>query len=414
MAKIGILTFHRSYNYGAFMQCYGLSHRLKKDFPEHIVEVIDYATERVYRNYPTKLIPLIFGEKEARKSLKGILISLYFLLKNPKQLRQNGVLYECFCNELAFLPLSDRTVISDDYRGFFDKIKDQYDIIIVGSDGVWEYKTYPFPNAYFLNGNFENTHLMSFAASSDRMHPKDITDSSRSYIKEAFEKFDYIGIRDVATEKFVKSVSPKLILNHNCDPSMLLELDSLPKNLDRVKKDLKDHHIDISKPVICVMGNNKLCKRVREMFGKKYQIVSIYYYSKYADYYINNLSPIEWAQIFSLFSVTVTSFFHGSLLSLKNGCPTVATDYWYQIDEEHITKIHDLYKRLDLMKHYFFMSDVKTDKDFEEIKDRIEFFIQNPDKEAISKALNKESESYNSFKDALSEILLKISGPKEK
>jgi len=55
MGKIGILTFHRSYNYGAFMQCYSLSHRLMRDFPQHEVEVIDYATQRVYANYPTEL-----------------------------------------------------------------------------------------------------------------------------------------------------------------------------------------------------------------------------------------------------------------------------------------------------------------------------------------------------------------------
>ena len=37
--KIGILTFHRSYNYGAFMQCFSLVNRLKKDFQNLNFEV---------------------------------------------------------------------------------------------------------------------------------------------------------------------------------------------------------------------------------------------------------------------------------------------------------------------------------------------------------------------------------------
>ena len=40
--KLGILTFHKSINYGAFMQCYALSQRLQRDFPQIEVEVIDY------------------------------------------------------------------------------------------------------------------------------------------------------------------------------------------------------------------------------------------------------------------------------------------------------------------------------------------------------------------------------------
>ena len=39
--RIGILTFHRSVNNGAVIQCYSLSKRLQKEFPDADVEVID-------------------------------------------------------------------------------------------------------------------------------------------------------------------------------------------------------------------------------------------------------------------------------------------------------------------------------------------------------------------------------------
>lgn len=40
MKKIGILTFHRAYNYGAVLQCYALQQYLKKQGAD--VYVIDY------------------------------------------------------------------------------------------------------------------------------------------------------------------------------------------------------------------------------------------------------------------------------------------------------------------------------------------------------------------------------------
>ena len=40
--RIGILTFHKPVNYGAFLQAFSLSERLKKEFPEAQVEVVDY------------------------------------------------------------------------------------------------------------------------------------------------------------------------------------------------------------------------------------------------------------------------------------------------------------------------------------------------------------------------------------
>ena len=44
--KIGILTFHRPINYGAFLQAYSLSNQLKKCFEKSEVEIIDYIAPK--------------------------------------------------------------------------------------------------------------------------------------------------------------------------------------------------------------------------------------------------------------------------------------------------------------------------------------------------------------------------------
>lgn len=403
MSKIGILTFHRSYNYGAFMQCYSLSHKLKEDFPYDDIEVIDYVTDRMYQNYPTKLRSYIFGEGR-KNSVVRILKNTAKIIREPKMLTRKRILYSKFEEDLKYLPLSKAHIQTNDVDVFFQHMKDKYDVIIAGSDAIWEYMTYPFPNVYFLNGDLGHTKRISFAASSGRMTYSKISEAEKKYLKESYEKFCYLGVRDVSTEDFTSKILNRTCYRHNCDPTFLINLSDLPKNLDRVKTKLEENNIDLTKPIIGIMGGDSICKMVRKMFGKKYQIVAVYYYTKYADYYIDDLSPIEWAQIFSIFSVTITRFFHGSLLSLMNGCPTIATDFWCKIDDRHDTKIEDLYKRLNLSEHYFYMKNY-DDNMQNRIKDSIEHYINFPDTDKILNAVKKEAESYHSFKNVLSGIL---------
>ena len=50
--KIGILTYHRSINYGAFLQAYSLYNAIKKRYGDKwIVEIIDYESEKAYKVY---------------------------------------------------------------------------------------------------------------------------------------------------------------------------------------------------------------------------------------------------------------------------------------------------------------------------------------------------------------------------
>ena len=48
--KIGILTFHRPINYGAFLQSFALSDYLKKIFPNEEFEIVDYIAPKENKN----------------------------------------------------------------------------------------------------------------------------------------------------------------------------------------------------------------------------------------------------------------------------------------------------------------------------------------------------------------------------
>jgi hypothetical protein len=70
-------------------------------------------------------------------------------------------------------------------------------------------------------------------------------------------------------------------------------------------------------------------------------------------------------------------------------------------DARHITKIKDLYMRLNLESHYFKKELHYSADEIKEIKDATEYFINNPDKAEIKIALDNEMLSYNNFKDEL-------------
>lgn len=86
--KIGILTFHRSINYGAFMQCYALSHELMVRYPQHQVDVIDFEYLHKHNSYRAAMRQFPFG------------IEYYFC-------------YNRFQSDLKRLPLSSKSFITD-------------------------------------------------------------------------------------------------------------------------------------------------------------------------------------------------------------------------------------------------------------------------------------------------------------
>ena len=61
MVKVGILTYHRSLNYGAVMQAYYLAEEIKKRFPDVSVEIVDYMSKKMNRYY--KMITLYRGKE---------------------------------------------------------------------------------------------------------------------------------------------------------------------------------------------------------------------------------------------------------------------------------------------------------------------------------------------------------------
>lgn len=417
MKRIGILTFHKSLNYGAFMQMYSLFMRVKKDFPECHVEVIDCCSNGIQRKYSFKASEYVFSpfSEFGRTSLvtifKATVKNAIHIFSDRTFLSKRKQMREAFNSALEYVNLSDKSFCTDSMAETTEYINSRYDAVIVGSDCVWEFNNYPFPNIYYLH-DVKKPHKISYAACAQGILYKNLTEYQKKYMKESWNALDFVGVRDKATENLVGAVDNTINYHHCCDPTVLLDMDSVYEichGTEKLKTRFRNMGIDLSKPIIGLMGNEYVGKLCKECAGDNYQIVAVYENSRYADFFINDLTPFEWAACFSLFSVVFTGKFHGTLLSLKNGTNVLSFDYFAKagnFSDNGRTKLWDLYDRLGLSEgRYFIGKREYSASELSKIREAFALAMSTDNKALFKERLEHEALSYDYFKTRLKEIL---------
>lgn len=391
--KIGILTFHRSVNNGAVMQCYALSQRLRQDFPNDEVEVIDYQMRKVEQSYSGTIVEYFRGCSPTLFLKKAVL-----LLREPSKLKKARKKMEVFKSALSRLPLSPKTILDDGTQELFQYINDRYDVLVVGSDAVWNYVTRGFPNAYFPDERVKCRKL-SYAASCYGMDFLSCPEADRQCIGKILREFDFLGVRDGATEQFAAWSGAGKTPVHTCDPTAFLQVNELPINVDALEKKLQDRGFDFGRQTIGVMGTEKMVRMVRQFYGERYQIAALFNATKGADVQLFDLDPYEWAYVFRYFKLTFTTYFHGTMLSLRNGVPLICIALKTEFSKRHIPKTLDVLTRLGYEDWYFETDYVSQNMDA--IKAKADKLLDASIGKQILERMDREAESYKAFRSAL-------------
>lgn len=384
MKKIGILTYHRSINYGAFIQSYSLSKKIY-ELTGIKAEVIDYEPATKHNSY-----------------LKGIVVSTDLSLLGPFR---NYKRYKAFQDSIKKLPLSPETIITNDANLLTNSINGKYDILITGSDAVFNYNGIGLPNPYWLHG-FNDVVKMSYAASAHGMDFDKISSTDYITINNLLKDFSYIGVRDEETMKLVKKANKELPCYRNCDPTVFLDINGYTTNLENK---LNKYNIPTGKKLLGVMVyDRELGKKIKEKYGDEYILVSLYRNNPYTDIYLYDLNPFEWSQVFSRFELLITKYFHGTLLSLNNTTPVISIDYSKNV-EKYQTKLKDLLYRLGLKECYFTRSQLETENGYEELFNTIDKVLKNSSdfKHKIINGFVEEIKYSESFFSNLEKILNK-------
>ena len=380
--RIGILTFHKAYNYGAFMQAFSLQSGLKKRFPNDDIEIIDFVPfHEVYRYW--------------------IKVPLWIMLHQGWKACLNQYRkYKAFSDAWKSFPLGKKA--GNTTQSLTKRTKD-YDYIIVGSDAVFndtDLTGFTGISPFFLEKS--ETPRSSYAASAHGLNYEIFDETKKQRLKEALNRFQIIATRDYHTESFVLHMLGKQTddrIMHTCDPTVFL--DDFPES--KYIKELIMDYKGKGKKVIAFMLKTERCGDcIREIERERDCVfVSLANYNHNADVQLVDATPFEWVTCLKYVDYVVTDYFHGTLVSLRMGKPVISIDI-SERKNDHKTKIEDLLiDRLNLPEFYFPYTVFKDESNHSEILQQCRRNIEFDYKEKILSSLNEEHKSFDVFCDAL-------------
>jgi hypothetical protein len=285
--KVGILTFHHGYNFGGFMQVYALQETIKGFGID--VEVVNYQNKT---HFFRKHLNLIKSKKP-----KIICSNIQKAVKFNKIHKELSLGKFTFGNKLSNF---------------------KYDLLIVGSDEVWNYKN-PMVgiDLTYFGKNIKATKKISYAVSFGTAD-KNIYELQE--VVDLIKSFDRISVRDNNSFQIIKKLrlQSEIVL----DPTFLF---------DFRHKIIKP---DISEPYALVYIGGSIDPEFKDYiinFAKQkvIKLIAVGYNLDFCHRYIININPFEWLGLLEKANYVFTSMFHGTIFSilLRKKFLTSVTNY---------------------------------------------------------------------------------------
>lgn len=311
MKKIGIITILKVNNYGAELQAYATQKVLQ--LMGYDAEIIDYLFYKNPRHKRTQM-----SKPTARMSLRKHLQELLYPIvaqwkaRNYRDLqRERNAKFERFHDENTKQSVCYDTI---------DKLKSaklDYDVLLTGSDQVWNPGIYSSLDPYLLRFGDDSLRRIAYAAS---FGVSKVPDEVRDYYKEALRCYSAIGVREDNAVNLVKNLTgqdAKLVL----DPTLLLDkeqwmkvakpVEGLPDKPYVLIYELSD--IPFIKQVAMYIAEKtglpivRICKNASPE-DKEEEILNII-----------NAGPAEFLYLFNKAGYVVTNSFHGTAFSINFG-----------------------------------------------------------------------------------------------
>ncbi|WP_071149809.1 polysaccharide pyruvyl transferase family protein [Bacteroides ndongoniae] len=284
--KIGILTLPLHTNYGGILQAYALQTIIERMGHEpHLIK-------RLMVKRSTKKM-LIYKSKSLIKKV----ICFLTLDANDKMRKSLGI--------RSFIK---QYIIVDEFDSFEQIKKNQYDIIIVGSDQIWRpLYVKDIENTYLNFAVGWNIKRIAYGASFG-VSDWEYTLEQTLVCKKLLREFDAVSVRELSGVKLCKehfNVDAQWVL----DPTMLLDKDDYINrfNLTRISKNtdyMFDYILDetCDKNAFIERIANKTCLQPfwRRNINEKTELPSV----------------IEWLDAFYNSEFVVTDSFHGCVFSI--------------------------------------------------------------------------------------------------
>ena len=367
--KIGILTYHRAKNYGAFLQAYGLCSRLNEQ-EDITAEIIDFHMQKEVSAY--KINP-----------------SVKYRVRNFFRVLFTKRLHKTFNESLKALPLSKEYCLSDNSEDLIKLIENKYDVVIVGSDEVWKTDGIrKFPNPYWLGGDI-GAMKVSYAASS-RSDLSSLKKEDKERIRKYLSDFSVISVRDEITKnQFVENIKLEEDILISPDPSFVY--DYKPDKQNGRQLLYKKAGCKKNKKIALVMTENPaVAKEIYKEFKNDFELVSVFHYN-FGYKNVADLTPFEWLDALSACDFVFTSYFHATCFSIINNVKFLS--FGTKIKG---SKLREILQKSGNMDRYVSLDD----KDFSFALLKEKFEIANVDV-SNSEFCSKCKAEFNEFLDRL-------------
>jgi len=312
MNRIGLLTFHRTTNFGSCLQTYGLYKKIVDLGYE--CEIIDYRCPAIEER--EKL------ENQGIKSLKAV---AKFVLLQPAINRKARALAD-FTNENmrvshAYTPDTIASCASE------------YSKIIVGSDIVWGRDITRDDYTYFLDFVHEKGKKYAFASSVGN----EIIREDETRLKNLLRAFQDIAVREENAVRWVRELSGREA-EWVCDPTMLISAKEWRKAIPPKKK---------YNNYVLVYFDNSSKKAIKDAicYGQKHNKKVLVINYAIPERNVINIKPETLSEFLGLIQYAdrvFTASYHGMLFSIY------FEKQFSFYTREHSSRVLSLAKRLGL------------------------------------------------------------------
>lgn len=295
--KIGIITFHNSYNCGSMLQAYALQQVVDR-LTGRKSEIIDFSNEGQQK---------LYSVRQPNDSVKNIIKNI-ILAPRFERIARNYESYESFKNQnfhLSYHPIHKSEDLSDA----------DYEIVVAGSDQIWNITIEDGDNAYFLPW-VKSARKVAYAPSFGAKNIVEFSDDPSRYA-EYIRGFSNLSIRERNGLEWLQNLtgrSAELLL----DPTLLLKQDDYSE-IESNELKLPTRYIFYYSP-----GYSRNINKLVHKISQKYNLPVIAFNTK--TFYVKGMqfsgfklpkieNPSTYLQLIKNAEMIITTSFHGTVFS---------------------------------------------------------------------------------------------------
>lgn len=292
--RVGIITFHHSYNCGSMLQAFAL---------QSVVEQLGYEAEIIdFSNAGQKQL---YSVTQPNNTIKNILKNI-ILFPYKARIKKNFDSFEEFKNTEFHLSL-------ESYSHMEQLTDSRYFSVVTGSDQVWNITIEDGDDAYYLPW-VKKARKVAYAPSFGAKNVMKYADNPEKY-KTYLSDFKALSIREVNGKRWIKDLVGKdvpVLL----DPTLLLDASDYDRIADK-SLNLPDKYIFFYSP-----SYQKNIVHLVECVSKKYHLPVIAFNTK--TFYVKGMqrtgfklpeieNPRSYLTLIKKATLIMTTSFHGTV-----------------------------------------------------------------------------------------------------